>query len=182
MRVASRRERFYGPRPLRGRAWVAKPGQRRGTQDPFPKGSPGSNPGPRIEFLSGGADCDVRTPVVWAASHRECPAQGRQAVTCLFLRDTPMFGCLSSCRSRLFPGHNEERERSGQREAYSQCDERPYGLRAAAPKARADHHEADSKPYDEQSDPEDGQCRQDCERPDEAHVPPSRVPQSVKDI
>src|SRR6266705_5494280 len=44
----SRRERFYGPRPLRGRAWVAKHGQRRGTQDPFPKGFPGSNPGPRI--------------------------------------------------------------------------------------------------------------------------------------
>src|SRR5713226_9680350 len=44
----SRRERLYGPRSLRGRAWVAKPGQRRGTQDPFPKGFPGSNPGPRI--------------------------------------------------------------------------------------------------------------------------------------
>src|SRR6266849_7736926 len=47
-----RRERFYGPRSLRGRAWVAKPGQRRGTQDPFPKGFPGSNPGPRIEFAA----------------------------------------------------------------------------------------------------------------------------------
>src|SRR5437867_5936329 len=47
-RSQSRRERFYGPRSLRGRAWVAKPGQRRGTQDPFPKGFPGSNPGPRI--------------------------------------------------------------------------------------------------------------------------------------
>src|SRR5256712_10996425 len=48
--VQSRRERFYGPRSLRGRAWVAKPGQRRGTQDPFPKGFPGSNPGPRIRL------------------------------------------------------------------------------------------------------------------------------------
>src|SRR5438128_6802675 len=47
-RTRPRRERFYGPRSLRGRAWVAKPGQRRGTQDPFPKGFPGSNPGPRI--------------------------------------------------------------------------------------------------------------------------------------
>src|SRR2546427_3276564 len=47
-RVPTRRERFYGPRSLRGRAWVAKPGQRRGTQDPFPKGFPGSNPGPRM--------------------------------------------------------------------------------------------------------------------------------------
>src|SRR6266487_4970340 len=41
-------ERFYGGLHLAGRAWVAKPGQRRGTQDPFPKGFPGSNPGPRI--------------------------------------------------------------------------------------------------------------------------------------
>src|SRR5207253_3816437 len=47
-RTRPRRERFYGPRSLRGRAWVAKPGQRRGTQDPFPQGFPGSNPGPRI--------------------------------------------------------------------------------------------------------------------------------------
>ena len=43
-------KRFYGPGRLASRAWVAKPGQRRGTQDPFPKGFPGSNPGPRIEL------------------------------------------------------------------------------------------------------------------------------------
>ena len=36
--------------PSAAHAWVAKPGQRRGTQDPFPKGFPGSNPGPRIRI------------------------------------------------------------------------------------------------------------------------------------
>src|SRR5947208_3321317 len=43
-------KRFYGRGRLASCAWVAKPGQRRGTQDPFPKGFPGSNPGPRIEL------------------------------------------------------------------------------------------------------------------------------------
>src|SRR3989454_12261897 len=68
-RPRPRRERFYGPRSLRGRAWVAKPGQRRGTQDPFPKGFPGSNPGPRIVLpVKSDSPLGLRPAIPWGSS------------------------------------------------------------------------------------------------------------------